>query len=1130
MATKRINYRLGLDVGTNSLGWSVLALDAKGQVCRIEAAGSRIFSDGRDAKTYATKAADRRLARSARRRRDRFLQRQRFLLSELTKAGLFPKDPDQRLQLQKQDPLELRARALHEQLELYQIGRALFHLNQRRGFKSNRKDRSEETVSGKVSKSYRNLLQEMQLIEPGPTDDEYQKMDRAEKKAAREAEAKERGQSLAKLAAQPRLTYGAFLWERRKQGKSTRARPSSDGKLYDVYPIRELYEDEFEKIWAAQTSFHLELMTEAKRKRIHHVIFTQRPLKPVERGRCLYMSGEERTFRAMPSFQRYRIYQEVHNLRWDFGRQWVVNYREARDRIVGLLKAPSLKTKPNDRNAQVGFATMKNAIKALNIDEGNLVFNSETPKRKGFDGDQTANVMQHSDYIGPDWHKWPLDKQDEFIGLILSDQTDEEVLKQLQQDYSLPEHVAEKCMNAPLVEGTAGISLKAARLILEKMRDEFVNKETGEVTLPLQPAAAAAVAKEVEEFVDPMRRPKTEEDEFQPWPRLPYYGKFFEDGRHIIPGSREEKDQHDPRKYYGGITNPTVHVALNQIRQVVNELIGRYGHPTSIAIELGRELPAGEDKRREIDREQKKNQLENEGLDEKLRELGQSITPDNRDRLRFWKEAKEECVFSGRIIGVNDLFSGDCEIEHLIPFSISLDNSRSNKVICARQANRDKGNKTPFQAFGQSPKGYNWSSILERVKNLPEPKQWRFQEDALEIWQRGEGSDFTARHLNDTRYIGRLTREYLEAICHVDKIDVLTGRLTALLRRFWGLNSVLDRETGEIVEPPSTEAEEVEINKKSRDDHRHHAVDAIVVGMTTKSMLQRVSTEANKAEEINLDRLFENYNALDPWTGFRDNVRQIANEIVVSHKPVKKPLDMKTTDGQLHNETALGLIKPVNEEKNEWQTVVRRPISYLKERKHIESIRDAKQRERFLHAFTDGGADAVKEFADKYNIRSLRCFGPKQAIPIRNKSGKIYKGYQGDSNWGIEIYSFPTGHKKHGKWEGVVISRFAANKVDFKSGQTYRPHPAAKLIMRLQINDYIIAKENSKNKIFRLHKVNQGGQMCFAPHNEANAAQRDVDGKGDSFKFMRKQADTMRALKPRKIHISPTGRISYEKR
>ncbi len=399
-----LSYRLGLDVGTNSLGWSVLELNEAGEPCAVTDAGLRIFSDGRVDKSKATLKADRRNARSARRRRDRFKQRQTFLLDMLIKVGLFPKEESKRKALQLLNPLELRNKALSERLELYHVGRVLFHLNQRRGFKSNRKDRSEETTSGKVSNSVRMLLEQMQLIDPPIPLEEYRGLSKADKKQVRQEEAEKRNSALKKLATQSKLTYGSFLWQREQEGMQTRARlgAGDNSKLYDVYPTRELYEDEFKKIWNAQAKHHAILMTHEVSERIRHIIFTQRPLKPQERGQCQFLPEEQRTFRAMPSFQHYRIYQEVNHLEW-IGRRcqcFLKDYPAARNAIVKMMERPAFKEKPTAKNAQVSFHQMKKILKQMKLAEGNFAFNFETPKRKGFDGNQTCNIMIMSEKRG----------------------------------------------------------------------------------------------------------------------------------------------------------------------------------------------------------------------------------------------------------------------------------------------------------------------------------------------------------------------------------------------------------------------------------------------------------------------------------------------------------------------------------------------------------------------------------------------------------------------------------------------------------------------------------------------------------------------------------------------------------
>ena len=133
--------RIGLDIGTTSIGWWLYETDGKGKSARITGVidgGVRIFSDGRDPKSKASLAVDRRLARAMRRRRDRYLRRRVTLMKLLAKSGLMPSDPTEAKALELLDPYELRFKGLDVALSLTHFGRALFHLNQRRGFKSNR--------------------------------------------------------------------------------------------------------------------------------------------------------------------------------------------------------------------------------------------------------------------------------------------------------------------------------------------------------------------------------------------------------------------------------------------------------------------------------------------------------------------------------------------------------------------------------------------------------------------------------------------------------------------------------------------------------------------------------------------------------------------------------------------------------------------------------------------------------------------------------------------------------------------------------------------------------------------------------------------------------------------------------
>lgn len=228
-----MRYTLGLDIGTNSIGWSLIRRSANGEPDGILAIGSRIFSDGREAKTKTSLAVARREKRGMRRRRDRYLRRRQAMLNLLVDFGLLPKDKVERKALELVNPYIARAAALDGPIPPHQVGRVLFHLNQRRGFKSNRKTDKGDEESGKIALATSKLRSAM-------------------------AEAGSR-------------TFGEFLAGRMKEGLPLRVRmtegegpPKKDGSPadgYAFYPDRALLEDEFKAIWNAQAAHHPGLLT-----------------------------------------------------------------------------------------------------------------------------------------------------------------------------------------------------------------------------------------------------------------------------------------------------------------------------------------------------------------------------------------------------------------------------------------------------------------------------------------------------------------------------------------------------------------------------------------------------------------------------------------------------------------------------------------------------------------------------------------------------------------------------------------------------------------------------------------------------------------------------------------------------
>ena len=141
-----MKYRLGLDLGTNSIGWSVYSLDENNKPENLENLGVRIFTDGRNPKSKEPLAVERRNARGTRRIIHRRKLRRRATFRLLQKQGLFPATKDEAKSIKLLNPYELRIKALDEKLEPFELGRVLFNLSVRRGFKSNRKDGSQEEV------------------------------------------------------------------------------------------------------------------------------------------------------------------------------------------------------------------------------------------------------------------------------------------------------------------------------------------------------------------------------------------------------------------------------------------------------------------------------------------------------------------------------------------------------------------------------------------------------------------------------------------------------------------------------------------------------------------------------------------------------------------------------------------------------------------------------------------------------------------------------------------------------------------------------------------------------------------------------------------------------------------------
>lgn len=1074
--------RLGLDIGTHSIGWWLFATDGD-TITDVVDGGVRVFSDGRDPKSKASLAVERREARATRRRRDRYLRRRTSLMRKLAEAGLMPSDPAQAKALEALDPYELRARGLDAPLPLHHLGRALFHLNQRRGFKSNRKTDRGDNESGTIKDATARLDLEMAVL------------------GAR--------------------TYGEFLHLRRATATDQRQVPSVRTRLtvaprggpdakaeagYDFYPDRRHLEDEFAQLWEAQAAHHRETMTDGLRAALFETIFYQRPLKEPEIGKCLFSgyadvpADERRLPKAHPLTQRRVLYETVNNLRITRdGRHSRPLTLDERNTIIHALD----NKKPTKTLASMA---MKLAAlgKEVKLAPGER-FTLETANRDAIACDPVRSSLRHPDRLGPSWSRLALDAQWEVIRRIRAVQSEAEfaaLIAWLSDTHGLDRDHAVATANAPLPEGYSRLGETATRRIL---------------------AALEADVRTYSEAVAACGWHHSDHRSGEVLDQLPYYGEILD--RHVIPGSFDTA-RHDPKtqaaEYFGRITNPTVHIGLNQLRRLVNLIVTVHGKPDQIVVELARELKQSEKQKAEINRRNRDNRAAAERRSEQLIDLGQPDTGANRMLLRLYEDlgpaiGPRQCPYTGKPISVAMLFDGSCDVDHILPYSRTLDDSFANRTLCLREANREKANRTPWEAWGGTPK---WETVEANLKNLPDNKKWRFAPDAMiEFEKKG---DFLDRALTDTAYLSKIAQTYLAALYNSDDkkrhVFVASGKLTAMLRAHWGLDS--------LGWPEGTD--KVLRRRKNRNNHLHHAIDAAVLGATTPSLIQRIATAAGNDEKDGHSAENVARSTPEPWEHFRTDIGIQLGRIIVSHRadhgqsdPGARKRGRDSTTGRLHNDTAYGIVDA--------QTVVSRtPLMSLKPGDIAITTKGKNIRDPFLQrklALATKGKEgkafdeALRAFADQpgpyHRIRHVRLVETVSVVPISDESGKVYKGYKPDSNLRYEIWRLPDGSVTH-----HTVLTFDAHK----PGPASRPHPAARKLISLHKGD-MVRLDNSKfgPVIATVEKFDANGTIELVPHNEANASDRYRKDKEDLYIRLRARSALTSGL--RRVFVDEMGRV-----
>jgi CRISPR-associated endonuclease Csn1 len=1039
-----MTYRLSLDIGANSIGWCLLMLDIAGAPCGIRDIGVRVFPDGRDPKTLASLAADRRLARGMRRRRDRYLQRRTTLLNALVRHGLMPAEEVARKALVELNPYALRRDALHRKLSPHELGRTIFHLNQRRGFASNRKtDRANEAEQGKIKTA----------------------SDRLKAEIAR--------------AGLP--TLGAWLAERHDRQQDVRARLTGTGAKaeYPFYPTRDLIRAEFDAIWAAQSAWDPALTNEA-RDVIAGVLFHQRPLRDPPVGRCWLEPAEFRAPKALPSTQAFRIAQDLSHLTIRRpGEPDTALTGPQRAKLAELLNAGS----------DLSFHQVR---KALGLSSGET-FNLESKAREKLNGAETAaRLAGRKGPLATIWARLDAVARDALVRALLAADTPQTAIAAVTALGIAPD-AAREAERVTLPDGHAALSSKAIQAILPHL----------EAGLTYDKAVQAAGY-----------RHHSDDRDGVILDRLPYYGVALTD--RIGTGTGQPHDPEERR--FGRAPNPTVHVALNQLRHVVNAVIARHGHPAQIVVEVLRELNQSAFERRRIEKEQTENAKRREEWAAQLTKLGQRVNGRNLSFMRLWSEQSRDpkerlCPYTGERISLARLFSGEVEEDHILPFAITLDDSFANRVIVMREANRRKSRQTPHQAFHSQS---DWPDIQARAALLPPSKAWRFGPDALEKWK-GDHGDFLARHLTDSAYLARLARIYLRAVCDPDQVWCVPGRLTGMLRGALGMNSATLLGKGG--------------SRKDRNDHRHHAIDALTIGLVDRSLLQRVATAAGRAQDRGR-RLLDDVG--EPWPDFVAQAAAKVQAIVVSFKPDTSPA------GRLHNDTAYAVLPAAGQKApNVAHRVPVQALAGWRPDEVREALGDPRLAGRVVKVLEDTAGkpaqaavlgalthDAAGRTVRRVRVRE-RLDGTAEIQDRR--TGQPYKRVKLDANHRVEFWRLPATGGRSGPVKMKVVPMMLA-AADAEAARLKRPvpdrrpHPAAKLLMRLHKDDVVAFGVGEARRLLRVVKFRDGQVNLAEVHESGNLKARDA-AKDDPFKYVNASVSRFASEQARKVFVDPAGRV-----
>ena len=1116
---------LGIDTGTNSLGWAIV--DKDDNAYHLVAKGTNIFSEGVKIEKgiESSKAAERTEHRSVRKHYWRRKIRKIRLLTILSDYDLCPRlkkedlrqwrlkkvypTDDTFMEWQRTEdknnvnPYKFRYICLTQKLDLsditqrYILGRALYHLNQRRGFLSNRKESTKET-EGAVKEGISSLTEDMKVAGC-----EY---------------------------------LGEYFYQLYQKGE----------RIRNHYTARkEHYLKEFHAICAKQE------LDEVLIAKLEKAIFDQRPLKSQKSqvGTCTFEKGKSRCPSSHPLYEDFRMYSLINNIKvqvntlYDKGERYLTD--EEKQKIIPLFKRKSKKTFP--------FEDIAKKLAGKN----NYCYNkSEEEKPYKFNYQMDTQVSgspvnaQLEELFGEDWLTSVCEvytladgkthfqiMNDIWHALFFYD--DEDKLKEFAKNrLQLDDEQADKFSKISIPNDYAALSLKAIRKILPYMRNyrliypEAVFLANIIEVLPqhvwgIKEMREAAI----ENVIDVMHSyDKNNLDGIT----LEVCVKAFLKQRYQVSDESLKKLYHPsmlelyPRQRpnidgifqlgsprISSVKNPMAMHSLFRLRKVVNLMLkkGYITPETKIHIEFSRDLNDA-NRRWAIQAWQRENEKDRERCRKEIEKYIDNPTDTDILKYQLWEEQNHKCLYTGEEIRITDFLGKNpkYDIEHTIPRSAGGDSTKMNLTLCSNRYNRDvKKTKLPTQLASHV-------DILERIKGWKEKFEdidrqirkistkgasskeekdikirrchllslqrdyWRGKYQRFTMTEVPEG--FSRRQGTDISVISRYARMYLKSV--FKQVYIIKGIATSDFRKMWGIQE--------------------EYTKKERVNHVHHCIDAITIACIGKTEYDKLAQFYHDSDEYKQGRgdkpVFEK-----PWPSFVSDIKQIQDELLIAHyskdimpKQAKRYIrDSKgkkvltqgdTARASLHNDTYYGAIGV----EGEVRYVVRRSLDGLDE-KDVKNIVDGEVRSKVENAILLHGSlkKALEETIwmneeKQIPIKKVRVFTGSVTRPInirqqRDQSKHEYKRQyhvQNDRNYMMAIY---VGQDKKGKEkrEFELVNNIAAANFYRRSNDRVPTDnqlvplyskSGYELRYRLKIGTMVLLYENNPEEIWELDKKN----------------------------------------------------------